>query len=48
VGIGLIGDVPALTPAVYHVAQDEHSNDRQKGGMMVKVGTLEATRRARP
>jgi hypothetical protein len=47
VRIDLIGDVPALTPAVYHIAQSKHSNDRQKGGMMVKVGTLEATRGVR-
>jgi hypothetical protein len=46
VSIGLIGDVPALAPAVYHVAQNQHANDRQRG-MMVKVGTLEATCRTR-
>jgi hypothetical protein len=45
--IGSSGDISALTQAVYHVAQRKHANDRQRGGMMVKVGTLEAARLAR-
>jgi hypothetical protein len=45
--IGSSGDISALTRTVYHVAQHKHANDRRRGAMMVKVGTLEATCLAR-
>jgi hypothetical protein len=41
-----VGSVPSAAPAVYHVAQNKHSGDR-RGGMMIRLGTLEATRRTR-
>lgn len=40
------GGVPSAAPAVYHVAQNKHSDDR-RGGMMTRLDTLEATRRSR-
>ncbi len=41
------GKIARVRPAVYHVAQNKHCNDRQRKGMMVTVGKLEVTRRAR-
>jgi len=41
------GGISSAAPAVYHVAQNKHTDDWQ-GSMMTGFGTLEAGRGTRP